>query len=202
MSAALQIGNRLIHQVLDAFAVDRADGENFVEAELGKFVRAFSARSRVHLVDGDQNGLPLFRNFSADFAVQRHDAFLHIDDEDDGVCGFDRQIHLFQRGLDDDVVGFFAAQQADAAGVHERERLAAPLGLGGDAVARDAGLVMHNRNPLADDAVEQRGFADIWPSDNGDEIWHDGRIGNFTGYGNQNELQPLFKSSTQQSRPA
>jgi hypothetical protein len=37
-------------------------------------------------------------------------------------------------------------------------------------IARDAGLVMDNRNPLFDDAIEQRGFADVWPSDDGDEI--------------------------------
>ena len=76
--------------------------------------------------------------------------------------------HLLQRGLDDDIVGFFAAQQADAAGVHQREGFSAPLGLGGDAVARDAGLIMHNRNALADDAIEQRGLADVWPPDDGD----------------------------------
>ena len=114
--------------------------------------------------------MPLRRRRSRDFAVERHDAFLHVDDEDDGARGFDGDFHLFERGLDDDVVGFFAAQQADAAGVHEREGFSAPLGLGGDAVARDAGLVMHDRNPLADDAVEQRGFADIGPADDGDEI--------------------------------
>jgi hypothetical protein len=28
---------------------------------------------------------------------------------------------------------------------------------------------MNNRNPLADDAIEQRGLADVGPSDDGDE---------------------------------
>ena len=76
--------------------------------------------------------------------------------------------HLFERGLDDDVVGFFAAQQADAAGVNERERPPVPFGLGGDAVAGDAGLIVDNCDALADDAIEQRGLADIGPSDDGD----------------------------------
>ena len=66
-------------------------------------------------------GLPLRRRCLRHFAVERHDAFLHVDDEDDGVRGFDGDFDLFERGLDDDVVGFFAAQQTDAAGVHERE---------------------------------------------------------------------------------
>ena len=113
-------------------------------------------------------GLPLLRNFCRDFAVKRHDAFLHVDDENDGARGFDGDFDLFERGFDNHVIGFFAAQQADAAGVHERERFSVPLGLGADAVARDAGLVVDNRNAFFDDAVEQRGFADIRAADDGD----------------------------------
>ena len=63
---------------------------------------------------------------------------------------------------------FSRAQQADAAGVHEREGAPAPLGLGADAVARDAGLVVHDGDAPADDAVEQGGLADIGPADDGD----------------------------------
>jgi len=55
---------------------------------------------------------------------------------------FDGQIHLFHRRLDDDVARLFAPQQADAAGVHEREGAPMPLGLGGDAVTRDTRLVV------------------------------------------------------------
>ena len=105
-----------------------------------------------------------------DFTIQRHDSFLHVDDENDSARGFNGDFHLFERGFDDDIFGFFAAQQADAAGVHERERFSVPLGLDADAVARDAGLVVDNRNAFFDDAVEQRGLADIWPADDGDEI--------------------------------
>ena len=148
--------------------MNRADGKNFLETEPGKFVRAFFDASRVHFVDRDQNWLSAALQFLRDFAVERHDSFLHVDDENDGVRGFNRDFDLFERGLDDNVVGFFAAEQADAAGVHERERFSVPLGLGGDAVARDAGLVVDNRDAFSDDAIEQRGFADIWPSDDGD----------------------------------
>jgi hypothetical protein len=44
-----------------------------------------------------------------------------------------------------------------------------PFGLDAHAVARDAGLVMHNRNAFFDDAIEQRGFSDIGATDDGDE---------------------------------
>ena len=67
-------------------------------------------------------------------------------------------------------VGFLAAQQADAAGVHEREGFAVPFRLHAHAVARDAGLVMHDGDAPFDDAVEQRGFPDIRAADDGDEI--------------------------------
>jgi hypothetical protein len=173
VDSGLWTGNsrrRRVHQIFNAFAVNRADGENFLEAELGKFIHAglFGAM-RVHLVDRNQNGLAAAQaQFLRDFAVQRHNAFLHIDDEDDDVRGFDGQIHLLHRGLDDDVAGFFAAQQADAAGVHEREGASVPFGLGADAVARDARLVMHDGDAPSDDAVEQRGLADIGAADDGD----------------------------------
>ena len=45
-----------------------------------------------------------------------------------------------------------------------------PFGLGADAVARDAGLVMDDGDAPSDDAIEQRGLADIGPADNGDQI--------------------------------
>ena len=104
------------------------------------------------------------------FAVKRHDSFLHVDDEDDCARGFDGDLDLFERGFDDHVVGFFAAQQADAAGVHERVDAPVPFGLHAHAVARHAGLVMDDGDAPLDDAVEQRGFPDVRAADDGDEI--------------------------------
>jgi len=75
--------HRRVHQRLDAFAVNRADRENLVEAELGKFDQAGFRAARIHLVDRDQNGLAAAPQFYRDFAVERHNTFLHIDDEDD-----------------------------------------------------------------------------------------------------------------------
>jgi hypothetical protein len=160
---------RRVHQILNAFAVNRADGKNFLEAEPGKFRHAPSSRCVSTLLTATRIGLPL-AEFCRDFAVERHDAFLHVDDENDRAGRFDGDLDLFERGLDDHVVGFLAAQQADAAGVHERERFSVPLGLDAHAVARDAGLVMHDGDAPFDDAVEQRGFADIRTADDGDEI--------------------------------
>ena len=83
-------------------------GKIFSKPSSANSSASLSARLRVHLVDGDQNRFAAAAQAAGDFAVQRHDAFLHIDDQHDDVRRFDGQFHLFQRGLDDDIVGFFA----------------------------------------------------------------------------------------------
>jgi len=67
-------------------------------------------------------------------------------------------------------MGAFAAQEANAAGVHERVGAAMPFGLHTDAVAGDAGLVVDDGNAFAHDAVEQGGLPDIGAADDGDQI--------------------------------
>src|SRR2546430_12443387 len=55
-----------------------------------------------------------------------------------------------------------------SAGIDQRERSAAPFGLGAHTVARDARLVVHDGDAPPGDAVEQRRFPDVRPPD--DEI--------------------------------
>jgi hypothetical protein len=43
-----------------------------------------------------------------------------------------------------------------------------PFGFSGDAVARDAGLIVNNGDAPFDNPVEQRGLADIGPTDDSD----------------------------------
>ena len=121
----------------------------------------------VHLVDGDQDRFAAVAQARGGFAVQRHDAFLDVHHQDDDVGRLDGEFHLFERRLDDDIIRLFAAQQADAAGIHQREGLPVPFHLGADAVARDARLIVHDGDAPAGDAVEQGGLADIGPADNG-----------------------------------
>ena len=49
-----------------------------------------------------------------------------------------------------------------------REAAVHPLGLVGDAVARDAGGVFDDRLAAAEDAVHERGLADVRPADDRD----------------------------------
>ena len=147
-----------------------ADGEHFLEAEPEKFVHVFFREARVHLVDRDQDGLAAAPQFLCDFTVEGHNAFLHVDDKNNCARSFNGDFHLFERGFDNDIFGFFAAQQTDAAGIHERERFSVPFSFHADAVARDTGLVVNDGNAPFDDAVEQRGFSDVGTTDDGDKI--------------------------------
>ena len=128
------------HQVIDAFAVDGADREDPVEAELGEFQGAGLGAAGVDLVDRNEDRFAAAAEPLGDLAVQRHDAFLHVDHKHNDIRRLDRQAHLLDGGLDDGFAGFLAAEQSNASGVHQRERAALPLGLGADAVAGDPRL--------------------------------------------------------------
>ncbi len=145
-----------------------ADGENFFKAELCEFISAGFVTARVHFVGCDKNRFSTATQTFRNFAIERHDALLRVDDENNDVCGLNGQIHLFNRRFDDDITRLFAVQQSDAAGVHEREGAPVPFRFGADAVARDAGQVMHNGDAPSDDAVEQGGLADVGATDDGD----------------------------------
>ncbi len=65
----------------------------------------------------------------------------------------------------------------EAGGVDHREGEIAELRAALAAVAGDAGLVVDQRETLADQAIEQRRLADVRPSDDGDREAHDGARG-------------------------
>ena len=63
----------------------------------------------------------------------------------------------------------------EAGGVDHREGEIAEPRTALAAVARDAGPVIDQRQPPADQPIEQRRLADIRPSDNGDREGHEGK---------------------------
>ena len=157
------------HQIDDAFAMDGADRENFVETEFVEFEgRDFDALS-VDLISGDDYGFAGATKFVGDFAVEGNNTFLDVGGENDDVGGFDSEINLIEGGLGDDVGGFLAAEQADTAGIDEREGITAPFGFGGDAVAGDAGDVVDNGDAPAHNAIKQSRLADIRPAHDSDQ---------------------------------
>ena len=161
-----------ISQLFDAFAMDRTYWKDFLEAELGKFVGMGRGAVSIDLVDGDEHRFAAATEACGGFAIKRDDAFLHIDDEDDEVGGFDSELDLFERGFRDDVGCLFPTEQANAAGIDECERLAMPFGFGADAIARDAGLIVDDGNAPPNDPVEERRLADVRATDDGDESRH------------------------------
>src|SRR5258706_9332415 len=57
----------------------------------------------------------------------------------------------------------------DAAGINDLERSSIPGGTTIDTVSSDARLIRNNGLALPDDSVEQSGFANIRPADNGNQ---------------------------------
>ena len=163
-----QQGKGGIEQGLDAFAMNGAHREDFVEAELGKFHRLDLDAMGVHLVHCDKDRFAAVTEARGGFTVEWHDAFLDVHHEDDDIGGFNRDLDLFEGGANDDVVGLFAPEQTDAAGIHEGEGLATPFCLGGNAIAGDARLIVNNSDAPSNDAVKERRFPDVRPTDNGD----------------------------------
>jgi hypothetical protein len=122
----------------------------------------------IDLVRGDEDRFAALAEALGDFAIQRNDPFLRIDSEDNDIRGFDGEVHLLNGGLGDNVRGFFTMPETDSAGIDESEWMAAPFGGGADAVPSDARLVMNNGDALSNNAIEERGFSNIWPSNYGD----------------------------------
>ena len=131
----------------------------------------------IDLVDGDEDGPAGLPQPRRDFAIQRHDAILDIDDEDDRFRRLDRDGDLIDGGAGDDVVRLFAVLEANSAGVHERVGLAQPLRFHADAISGHSRLVMDDGDALSDDAVEQGRFPNIGPTDDGNDSGHPRSMG-------------------------
>ncbi len=95
--------------------------------------------------------------------IARRCAHHRIDDEDDRVGGAHRHRCL----LGDQLLQALGVG-LPAAGVLNEEPPTSPVRVVGDAVAGDAGNVLHHRFATAEDAVHQSGLADVRPTDDSD----------------------------------
>ena len=86
-----------------------------------------------------------------------------LDHEEHEVRLVDGDLDLRADGRLEDVVGVCGV----AAGVHDGELPAAPFAAAVMAVAGHTGGVVNDGLPHADQAVEEGGFADIGPADDG-----------------------------------
>jgi len=161
-----------MHQRFDAFAVNGADGENFFEAEFGKFGRAGFGPIGIHFVDRDKNGFAAATKSDGGFTVEWDNAFLNVDDEDNDVGGFDGEFDLFQSGTGNDVVRFLTPKEADAASIDKGKSATVPFRLRGDPIAGYTRAVVNDGNATADNPIEECGFSDVRATDDSDESRH------------------------------
>ena len=155
-----QHGHHVVEQVGDTAAVQGGERPRLAEPEAPELGGPRVADRVVGLVGDQDHGLLRRAQHLHHVLVGRGRADVDVDDEQHGVGQVDGDLGLGgDRGVDALRVGL------PAAGVDEREPAAQPLGLVGDAVARDAGGVFDDRLAAAEDAVDQRRLADVRAAD-------------------------------------
>ena len=96
--------------------------------------------------------------------LDREDAVLCVHHKDHDVGLVDGGLRLFAYGR-----LHRALRIVESAGVDERELAAAPLDRRVDAIACRPGLVLDDRDPIADQTIEEGRLSDIRTADDGDE---------------------------------
>ncbi len=119
----------------------------------------------IQLVHGQHDGLFCPLEHGGHLLIGGGDAGADIGDQNDHLGVVDGDQRLLAHELQNFIIGF----GLDAAGVHQNEGLSAPFCVTVNAVAGDAGGVLHDGVPLFGNAVEQQGFAHIGPTDHGDD---------------------------------
>jgi hypothetical protein len=170
----LGFGKRLddpIEQVAGATSVIRRDGDRVPEPQLVELDRGVAAGQTIGFVR-DQNrrfvGSP---QHVGDFMVARVDATARVDHEHDNVGLADGDVGLLARVVGNlgERSGFDFLIVLQSAGVDQGELDSAPVRRAVDAVASRSRLVFDDGAPFADQAVEQRGLADVRPADDCDD---------------------------------
>jgi hypothetical protein len=152
--------------------VNGANGKDFREAQFGKLAGANVIAIIVSLIDSNEYFLAGASEALGDFPVQRDNALANVDNQNDyggrGNCEFD----LLESGLGDDIGGLFTSNQPNSPGIYQSERPPVPFDFSGDAVSRYTGLIMHDGDALAGNAIKQGGLSDVRTANNGDNTRH------------------------------
>ena len=153
-------------------AVDGRYGDRVAEAERIKLIyRRIHAAGGVHLVDRKHRGLFRAQQHIGDVLVRGGDARADVGHQNDNVSGADGDIRLLAHEQEYFVVG----RGLDAAGVDDIELSSEPFALGVKPVARDAGGILDDGQPLSAEFIEQHGFSHIRSAYYGNERF--GHIG-------------------------
>src|SRR5680860_75450 len=165
-----------VQQVARAAPVQRGDRHRLAQTKVPQPVGLGFGAQVVHLVRREYDGL-------AGLAEDPDDRLVMVGDPDPGV---DHEHHGVgdvhgDLGLGPDALGEPARVRVPAAGVHDREGATVPVGVVGDPVAGDAGLVLDHGLPTPDDAVDQSRLAHVRAADDGQD--GDAHIGGSGGVG-------------------
>jgi hypothetical protein len=159
----LEVFEGALQHLGDVVPVNRRDGDWLTQPQREELGALALPKFRVvRLVDQQQGRLAPAPQQVGDLLVGGGQPVAGIHQKQDAVRLVHRHLRLHAHLLNQRVI---LAEQ-DAARVDDHERLSQPLALAVQAVARDAWGVLHDGYALPNQAVEQRGFADIGASDN------------------------------------
>ena len=160
--------------------MDGGHGDGVAQTQVVKLIELrVRDAGGVHLVHCQNDGL---------FGPLEHSGHLLVGG---GHTGLDVRYQDNDRGVVDGDLGLLAHEGQDlvvgvgldAAGVHQGELAAVPVGFTVNAVPGDAGGVLHNGKTPPDDLVEQHGLAHVGPAhDSNQGLGHRGYLLLF-GYG-------------------
>ena len=143
----------------------RRNPEHLANPQFMKFAHQRFLLVAVNLVHGEKQRLPHALKLPYQFAIGPREFGAGIHDHDDSDRFLERNLCLpenFRRNK-------FLILRNDAARIDYSKRMAAPLRLAIEAVARDARLVADDRAPRTGQLVEQRGFANVGAPDDGEK---------------------------------
>jgi len=153
----------------NAAVVLRADGEGVGKAETRKLRGARRVLVQVDLVDREQQRLGGAAQHFGEILVERREAVLAVDDKEQDIRRGERDLHFRA-----DLIGKARIDlRADAAGINNLKWIVAELAERGNAVAGDTRHIVHDGDFASREAIEERGLADIGPTDDGNSAGHD-----------------------------
>ena len=159
-----------VEQVAGAFAVDRRNRNRLAKAQARRIRRAptHSAFGDSDLLATSDDRAALATQNLRDVFVERMQAGLRVDDEDDDVGFLRGGFGLAARRFGELIAVRHIGVGIDSGRVDHAERPAAPFAERVEAVAGDARGVLDDREALPDQPVEEGALPDVGAADDGD----------------------------------
>jgi hypothetical protein len=161
LAPARQTRYERVEQVPGPQALSGGHGDRVAEPEPVELRREPLLARVVHLVGGHDHGHAAPAQLTRELRVARPQPGTSVDHEHGKIGLLDRDQRLAA-----DLLGHLVlTREVDAAGVDQREVQPVPVRVDLLAVARDAGLLVHDRGARAAQAVDERRLADVGVAD-------------------------------------